>query len=67
MLFNNNHSWEKKSGDPDFDVPVGCYDEAEVCELAGIFILNKLSNITDKTALVYITSTTEEEENYQNF
>ena len=26
---------------------MGCYDGAEVCELAGIYILNKLSNIID--------------------
>ena len=47
LLFNNNQPWQKKSGDPDFDVPMGCYDRAEVCELVGIYILNKLSNITD--------------------
>ena len=38
---------ENKSGDPDFDIPMGCYDAAEVCELVGIYILNKLSNIID--------------------
>ena len=27
-----------------FDVAVGCYDGAEVCELVGLFILNKLSS-----------------------
>ena len=24
LLFNNNQPWEKKSGDPDFDVPIAC-------------------------------------------
>ena len=43
-----NRSWGKKSGEPDFDVPMSCYDEAVVCELVGIFILNKLSNILEK-------------------
>ena len=47
FLFNNNQPWQKKSGDPDFDVPMGCYDGAEVCKLVGIYILNKLSNIID--------------------
>ena len=42
---------EKKSGNPDFDVPMGCYDGAEVCELVGIFILNKLSNVIDKNSI----------------
>ena len=24
LLFNNNQPWQKKPGDPDFDVPRGC-------------------------------------------
>ena len=27
LLFHNNQPWEKKSGYPDFDVPMGCYDK----------------------------------------
>ena len=42
LLFHNNQPWEKKSGHSDFDVPMGCYDGAEICESVGIFILNKL-------------------------
>ena len=45
LLFHKNHPWEKKSEDPGFDVPMGCYDGAEICEWVGIFILNKLCNI----------------------
>ena len=30
---------------------MGCYDGAEVCELVGIFILNKLSNVIDKNSI----------------
>ena len=51
LLFHNNLPWEKKSGDPDFEVPMGCYDGAEICELVGIFILNKISNIIDKNSI----------------
>ena len=47
LLFNNKQPWQKKSGDPDFDVLMGCYDGVEVCELVGIYILNKLSNLID--------------------
>jgi len=32
LLFNNRESWMKKGGKP-FDVTIGAYDEAEVCEL----------------------------------
>jgi hypothetical protein len=45
VLFENDEPWLKKSGEQDFDVPMGCYDGAEVCELVGSFILNKLSRI----------------------
>ena len=45
LFFHKNHPWEKKSEDPGFDVPMGCYDGAEICEWVGIFILNKLCNI----------------------
>ena len=51
LLFHNNQPWEKKSGDPDFDVPMGCYDGAEICELVGIFSLNKVRNIIDKNSI----------------
>ena len=30
---------------------MGCYDGAEVCELVDIYILNKLSNITDRDSI----------------
>ena len=48
QLFINSQPWENKSGDSNFDVPMGCYDGAEVCELVGIYILNNRSNIIDK-------------------
>ena len=35
---------EKEDGNEDFDVPKGCFDAAEVCELVGSFILTKLCN-----------------------
>ena len=49
LLFHSNQG--KKSGDSDFDVPIGCYDGAQIGELVGIFILNKLSNIIDKNSI----------------
>ena len=51
LLFHNNQHWEKKSGDPDFDEPMGCYDGAEICKLLGIFILNKVSSIIDNNSI----------------
>ena len=34
----------KKNGSENFNIPMGCFDGEEVCELARTFILNKLNN-----------------------
>ena len=39
------HGLNKNDGSEDFDVPMGCFDGAEVCKLVGTFILNKLKNV----------------------
>ena len=41
-LFNKIQPWVKKSGNEEFDVPMGCFDGAELCEIIGIYILTKL-------------------------
>ena len=48
LLFNNNKPWIKKSGNKDFDVPMGCFDRAEVSEIVGTYILSKISNEINK-------------------
>ena len=48
LLFQQFEPWVKKTGNEDFDVPMGCYDGAEVCELIGSYILSKLGNIINK-------------------
>ena len=48
LLFSNGELWVKKNGDENFDVPMGCYDGAEICELVGTFLLSKLDNIIRK-------------------
>ena len=47
LLFNNNKAWIKKDNSS-FDVTMGRYDGAEVCELVGLFILNDLCNMYGK-------------------
>ena len=39
LLFSEKVPWVKKERDSDFDVPMGCYDGAEVCEIVGSYIL----------------------------
>ena len=41
LLFNKDQTWMKKEGDT-FDVTMGAYDGAEVCELVGAYILQQL-------------------------
>ena len=47
LLFSNKNPWMKREGNL-FDATVGAYDSAEVCELVGIFIINKISEKYDK-------------------
>ena len=49
LLFQNSEPWVKKLGNENFNVPMGCYDGAELCELVGSFILNKLTSIVNKS------------------
>ena len=42
VLFNDGKPWTKKDSNNLFDVTMGSYDGAEICELVGLFILNKL-------------------------
>ena len=44
----------KKKGKEDFDVPMGCFDGAEVCELVGRYFLQQLSQLLNTTQLCYI-------------
>ena len=42
LLFNNKQTWMKKEGEL-FDVTMGAFDGAEVCELVGCFILSQIT------------------------
>ena len=43
LLFDNETAWTKKNLSSMFDVTMGSFDGAEVCELIGLFLLNNLS------------------------
>ena len=34
-----------------FDVTMGSYDEVEICELVGLYFLNRLSTVIDKSSV----------------
>lgn len=42
LLFSNGKAWTKQNTTNSFDVTMGSYDGAEICELVGLFILSKL-------------------------
>ena len=42
LLFHSSQPWIKRDSDT-FDVTMGAYDGAEICELVGIFMLSLLS------------------------
>ena len=43
FLFNNGEPWIKKGDKGNFDVPMGSFDGAEVCELVGLYLLNQMT------------------------
>ena len=45
LLFHENEPWIKRNGDVNFDVPMGCLDGAEVCDLTGLYILSKIKTV----------------------
>ena len=46
--FINKLLWIKKTGNENFDVSMGCFFGAEVCELVGSYILSKSAVIIKK-------------------
>ena len=51
LLFQSTKPWAKKSGTKDFDVSMGFYDGAEVCELLGSYMLNQLKHDVNKESI----------------
>ena len=43
MLLRDGNAWVKKEGNPLFDVTMGSYNGAEVCELVGLYLSGKLA------------------------
>ena len=48
MIFNNNQSLLKKSGNEELDVPMGCFDSVEVCDIVGVYMLRLLKSVMRK-------------------
>ena len=48
VLFWQDSTWVKKEGDKDFDIPMGCYGDAEICKLVRIYMQNKVWRLMNK-------------------
>ena len=51
LLLQNGEPWVKKSETGHFDVPMGCYDGTEVCELVGSYMLIPLTHCVNKESI----------------
>ena len=49
LLFLRNETWKKKPAECYFDVTMGRFDGAGICELVGIYIQSNLEKIICKT------------------
>ena len=45
LLFSKDGTWVKKKGNDLVDVTMASFDGAEICELVGLYLLNKLSKL----------------------
>ena len=51
LLFNKTSAWLKKGNNSLFDVTMGSHCGAEICELVGLYLLNRLSTVIDKRSV----------------
>ena len=58
LLFDKNTPWCKKDNSTLFDETMGSYNGAEVCELVGVSILNKLTEKYNNKDIGLYTETT---------
>ena len=45
LLFSSQEQWVKKDGNELFDVTMGSFDGAEVCEIVGLYLLSKIETV----------------------
>ena len=45
VMFYDNNMWKKTNSNDNFDVPMGSFHGAEICDLVGLYLLHNLSTI----------------------
>ena len=53
LLSNSNNPWMKKTGE-NFDMEIGSFDGAEICELVSSFILDRLASVLVRKMSAFI-------------
>ena len=48
LMFTKGKTWSKRNASNCFDVAMGSYDGAEICELVGLFVLDQLKKIVPR-------------------
>ena len=51
LLFSKDDVWKKSDTDGYFDVPMGSFHGAEVCDLVGLYILSRLKSVFNSCGL----------------
>ena len=51
LLFSGDDVWKKNDTDSYFDIQMGSFHGAEVCDLVGLYILDKLKSIFNNCGL----------------
>ena len=52
LLFNEGRPWVKKERNDNFDVPMGCFNGTEVCDLVGSYILKQPNQLSEHYSVV---------------
>ena len=56
-MYHNDDPWVKKDTNVEFEVSMGSYDGAVVCELVGLFMIDMLSKSFEKKIISVFTET----------
>ena len=51
IMFYDHNMWKKSNNNDNFDVPMGSFHGAEVCDLVGLYLLNNLTTIIDTQSI----------------
>ena len=51
LHFDKTSAWVKKRNNYLFDVTMGSYDGVEICEIVGLYLLNRSSTVIDKSCV----------------